>query len=217
MVGAPRRLWVVSVFAIAIAELHCGTSGADGSAPNNASDAAWTTDAPDSTFQIGRPDATDAPRGGICSIGAIAALPICSGETHENAVCDGTVSACRATSDGGPSIFVCQNLADGIALEWTQAISLDTPCTDRTAVSCSPMAGATDQELLDDEVGHILFGCLGNESWLFASFSDGCATMFTISNTQPDRLACVEERLGKERYSCAATVSCGEAFFTTLH
>jgi hypothetical protein len=155
------------------------------------------------------------PVEGVCGVGPTETLPPCSEDVRDRNVCTGAISACRSPNDASePSVFVCQNLAEGVALQWTQAILVSTPCENRQLVSCPP--GATEPQSLHDELSNMLSQCLGNESWVSVAFAGGCAILFTIASSQPDRIACVRTRLESERYACAMNVSCAGALLSTL-
>jgi hypothetical protein len=162
-------------------------------------------------------DASAYPSSGVCGLAPRDTLPPCTSEVRPYTVCDGSTHACMGVTDGSDAaLYVCQNLADGIALEWTEAHELDKPCQDRQPVECPPQAGATDQQLTDQLVETLLAQCLGNESWVSVSFGEGCAKELTLSGARPDQLACMQAKLGNEKYSCAVNVSCSGALLSTL-
>ena len=123
----------------------------------------------------------------------------------------GPISACATVTDSGTlSMNVCQNLADGIALQWTRVFPVSTLCADRTD-ACA------DAGLPVPDLGVLLDRCLGGESWIRVSMADGCATSFTISYPDPTCVACVTDALSSARYSCISGPVCAGALLSTLH
>lgn len=138
------------------------------------------------------------------------ALPACADGIGEGTPCDGSSSACATVTDSGAAFMnVCQNLGDGIALQWTRVLPVSTPCPDR-ADTCA------DAGLPRLDLRALLDRCVGDESWIMVSITDGCATSFTISDHDPTRIACVTNALSGVRYSCISGPACAGALLSTL-
>lgn len=118
-----------------------------------------------------------------------------------------TASLCNAPNAPGvwtPSSTACSEVcAIDATASWT---SITSDCATRTAFAC-PLgdAGAPDPRLL---VQAIYNGCGLAESRIVIIFSGGCATALSATAPNPSMIACVAERLSRERYDCTSSSPC---------
>lgn len=134
------------------------------------------------------------------------AFPACPDGVSSSAACDRTVSACSAAT-GAFERYLCRQYPS-VGSFWTPLFSVTAACSSRIATPCGGAPGPSGQQFVDTEVDQVLWGCLGSERNLAVSFKDGCATWFTADTEEPDRIACLDQRLGEKRYTCGDSVHC---------
>jgi hypothetical protein len=139
--------------------------------------------------------------------------PACAAEVSEGALCTQSLQTCASQADGAAQLMVCENLSDGIALQWAALHAVTGDCSARVD-GCTAQNTADIGARLQDDLSALIDSCIGGESSIQVSFSDGCPVLFTTLFTTP-KLPCVNE--GLRRYSCLTGPVCGGAALSTLH
>lgn len=133
-------------------------------------------------------------------------FPACPDDAPSGAACDGTIRAC-GMGTGASDHYLCIASPAGGSW-WNPLFSVAAACSSRIATPCGGAPGQSAQQFVDADIDQILWDCLGSEKNLAVSFKDGCATWFTASTEEPDRVACLDRRLGEKRYTCGDSVRC---------